>query len=195
MEITHLVMCDEHVMLSAFSQLGDIDLSTRGNSDWRMGTARSYGKEFPVIINYGGQLEKMMWPIGEETQSVAPAAPAPSLDWFPEQRALIPVISYRARVASASGIPQYKSVRATKQNEIFFVAAYYHSTGDYQRPVSVRPAFIEASGDRVAWANSEPLVLSADSARAWLFPQEGFSPTVENESLVSSDFRRELVSS
>ncbi|MBO6763769.1 MULTISPECIES: hypothetical protein [Alphaproteobacteria] len=193
MEVSHLVMCDEHVMLSAFSLAGNIDLDTRGHAEWRMGTTVSYGNAFPVIINKGGQLEKLLLPIGIEASN-PPAAPDPTADWFPEQRALIPMIRYRARLTSPSGIAQYKSVAACKENEIFFAAAHWYTTSDPRRPGAVQPAFTAAVGDRVAWATSELFVLTADNARTWLYPDEGTAPAKANEDLFSSDFRRELVS-
>lgn len=194
MEVSHLVMCDEQVMLSAFSRAGNIDLDTRRHAEWEMGTAVPYGRAFPVIINKGGQLEKLLLPVGGEAPSNPPAAPDTTADWLPEQRALVPMIRCRARLTSPSGIAQYKSMAAYKENEIFFAAAHWYTTSDPRRPGAVSPVFIAAVGDRVDWATSEPFVLTADNARAWLYPDEGLVPVKANEDLFSSDFRRELVS-
>ncbi|HBU47595.1 MAG TPA: hypothetical protein DEB46_04725 [Myxococcales bacterium] len=83
---------------------------------------------------------------------------------------------------------------ARRENEIFFAAAHWYTTSDPRRPGAVRPAFIAAVGDRVEWATSELFVLTADNARAWLYPEEGMAPAKANEDLFSSNFRRELVS-
>ncbi|WP_417490322.1 hypothetical protein [Maricaulis sp.] len=194
MEIAHYVMCDEQVMLTQLSLSGQLDLETRGNPAWRMGKAISAGDAFPAIVNIGGRLEKRMLPILNNAEPVSIADPDNMRDWPQANRALIPLMGYRFKVVTSTGTPQYYLVRSSDDMDVLFVAAYWQASSDRRQIVSVRAVYTGAVGGRSELVSSEPLVMLANSAGAWLFPEGWAVPASANTKLKHSEYRRELVS-